>query len=100
MPIPAGRNQAIFRHAALHAAMGQRLRDARERLRWSTAELAGVVGLPAAHIECFESGRAAVPPDALRYLCDALRIPESDILPTPEDRRCFTGAVDGARRDL
>lgn len=95
-----GRNQGLFRHAALHAAIGLRLRDARERLRWSTAELAGVVGLPAAQIECYENGRVAVPPDALRYLCDALRISESDILPTPEDRRCFADPLDGGRRDL
>ena len=72
----------------LYAALGERIRRAREGHpsgRMTQAELADLVGLERTSITNIEKGNQKIPVHMLYRLCDALRIPVTESLPAVSD---------------
>lgn len=77
-------------YADLAKAVGPRLKEAREKARYSTADVVAILGISSSGYRSYESGMVLVPLNYLLQLCQLFDVSLDDILDVPtraiEDR--------------
>lgn len=92
---PVARGEAA---EAFYAALGRRIRAARDGARFTQDQLAGRVGLTRSSIANTETGRQKIPVHLLVAIADALGVDPCALLPSKDDQGP-TSAVDDRTLD-